>query len=75
MKNERIRCLISGLKRFELTKAESQFICLAEQSLNKNGPLAERTEPILEWIYSQKTQFTRDSVFSMLNQKQEGRFS
>jgi uncharacterized membrane-anchored protein len=75
MKKERIRCLISGLKRFELTKAESQFICLAEQNLNKNGPLAERIEPILEWIYSQKTESIRDSVFFMINQEQERRFS
>ncbi len=75
MKNERIRCLISGLKRFELTEAESQLVCLAEQKLNKNRLLAERIEPILEWIYSQKTEFIRDSVFSMLNRKQEGRFS
>jgi len=75
MKNERIRCLISGLKRFELTEAESQLVCLAEQSLNKNGPLAGSIEPILEWIYSQKTEFIRDSVFSMLNQEQGGRFS
>ncbi len=75
MKNERIRCLISGLKRFELTEAESQLVCLAEQKLNNNRLLAERIEPILEWIYSQKTEFIRDSVFSMLNRKQEGRFS
>ena len=75
MKNDRIRCLISGLRRFELTEAESQFVYLAEQKLNKNGSLAESIEPILEWIYSQKTEFIRDSVFSMLNQQQEGRFS
>jgi hypothetical protein len=75
MKNERIRGLLSGLKRFELTEAESQFVYLAEQNLNKSGPLTDRIEPILEWIYSRKTEFIRDSVFSMLNQKQKRRFS
>jgi hypothetical protein len=71
MKKERIRCVIAGLKRFHLTESEIQLICLAEQNLNQNVPLDEKTELILEWIYSQKTAFIRDSVFSFLNQKQE----
>jgi hypothetical protein len=44
MKKERIRCIISGLKRFELTEAETQWICLAEQNLNKNWLLVEKIE-------------------------------
>ena len=71
MKKERIRCIISGLKRFELTEAEGRWICLAEQNLNQNGLLVEKIESILEWIYSQKTEFIRNSVFSLLNQEQE----
>ena len=75
MKKERIRCIISGLKRFELTEAETQWVCLAEQNLNKNWLLVEKIESILEWIYSQKTEFIRNSVFSLLNQEQERHFS
>jgi len=67
MKKERIRCIISGLKRFELTELENQLICLTEQNLNQDGPLIQKVEPIVEWIYSQKTAFIRDSVFCMLN--------
>ena len=40
MKKERIRYVISGLKKFELTEAETQFISLAEQNLNQNVLLA-----------------------------------
>jgi len=75
MKKEKIRCIISGLKRFELTESETQLICLAEQNLNQNGLLVEKIESILEWIYSQKTEFIRNSVFSLLAQEQERHFS
>jgi hypothetical protein len=74
IEKERIRCVISGLKRFELTEAESQFISLAEQNLNHNVLLDERIESILELIYSRKTEFIRNSVISLLSQKQERRF-
>ena len=42
MKKVRIRYLISGLKRFGLTEAESQFAWFSEQNLNKNGLLADK---------------------------------
>jgi len=50
MKKERIRYVISGLKKFELTEAETQFISLAEQNLNQNVLLDEEIESILELI-------------------------
>ena len=75
MKKERIRCIPSGLKRFELTGAETQLICLAEQNLNWPGLVIKKIEPILERIYSQKTQFIKNSIFYLLNQEQERRFS
>jgi len=75
MKKERIRCVIAGLKKFYLTESEMQLIYLAEQNLNQNVPLDGKTELILEWVYSRKTTFIRDSVFSFLNQKQERRSS
>jgi len=74
MGKERIKCIIAGLKRFHLTDSEIQLIRLVEQNLNQNGPLDEKTELILEWVYSQKTAFIRDSVFSFLSQKQSAGF-
>jgi hypothetical protein len=71
MNKARIRCILSGLKRFGLTEVEIELIGLAEQNLYQNGPLVEEIGPILEWIYSRKTAFIRDSVFSMINQKEE----
>jgi hypothetical protein len=75
MEKERIQCIIAGLKKFHLTESEIQLICLAEQNVDKNVPLDEKTELILEWIYNRKTAFIRNSVFSFLSQKQEHRVS
>jgi len=75
MEKERIQCIIAGLKRFHLTESEIQLVCLVEQNLNQNLPLDGKTELILEWIYSRKTAFIRNSVFSFLSQKEERRVS
>jgi uncharacterized membrane-anchored protein len=74
MEKQRIRCVISGLKRFELTESENRFIFLAEQNLNQEVLLDEKIEAILEWIYSQKTEFIKDSVFSLLQKFFPSRF-
>ncbi len=70
MKKERARCLVSGLKRFELTESEAQFIYLVEKDLEHNKLLDEGKESILEWIYSRKTAYIRDSVLSFLTPKE-----
>ncbi len=70
-----MRCVLSGLKRFELTEAETQVVSIAEQYLNQNDSWAEKIEPILECIYHQKTKFIRDSVLSMIKQEKEQRYS
>ena len=66
MEKERIRCVISGLKRFELTESETRFVFFAERNLNREVLLDEKIEAILEWIYSEKTAFIKASVFSLL---------
>ena len=66
MNAERMRCIISGIKRFKLTQAEAGFISCAEQSLNQAEPVSERAGLILEAIYGEKTEFIRHSVMSML---------
>jgi hypothetical protein len=75
MGKKRIQCIIAGLKRFHLTESETQLIRFVEQNLNQNVPLDGKIELILEWIYSRKTAFIRNSVFSFLSQKQERRGS
>lgn len=66
MEKGRIRCVISGLKRFELTESETRFVFFAERNLNQEVLLDEKIGTILERIYSQKTAFIKDSVFSLL---------
>ncbi len=66
MQEDQIRCILSGIKRFELTPTETEFIAFAEQSLNQNGPIVKKTERVLEEIYWQKTKFIRNSIRVML---------
>ncbi len=70
MQKDRMRCILSGMKRYELTLAETEFIAFAEQNLNKNGPLMKFIELILERIYGQKTEFIRNSILSALKKEE-----
>jgi hypothetical protein len=70
MQKERMRCILSGIKRFELTAAEAEFIAFVEGSVNPDGPLMKFMELILEGLYSRKTEFIRDSIVSMLKQEE-----
>ncbi len=69
MHENRMRCIISGIKKFELTAAEKELIAFAERNLNRNGLLMKKIEPILERVYEQKTNFIRSSILSMLEQE------
>ncbi len=68
MNEERMRCIISGIKRFELTEAEADFISCAEQRLNQTEPLSEAAGLILEKNHSQKAETIRHSIMPMLKQ-------
>jgi hypothetical protein len=70
MQKDRMRCILSGIERFELTAAEMEFMAFAEGNLNQDGPLMKFVELILEGIYSQKTRFIRNSIVSMLTQEE-----
>ena len=67
MKEGRIKCIMSGLKRYEMTGTERRFIRAVERTLNEGGTLTEDHELILEGLYEDKTKFIRDSIISMLN--------
>ena len=69
MTKGRMRCILSGLKRFELTLAETEFVAFAEVNLNQDGPLVKVIELVLEGIYSRKTKFIRRSILSMLRKE------
>ncbi len=73
MHGDWIRCIVSGIKRFELTPTETELIAFAERNINQRGPMMEKIEPVLEKIYWQKTKFIRNSIRSMLK-KEQNRF-
>ena len=66
MNTERTRSILSGIKKFRLTEAETELIRFAEQSLNQREPVGRTAELILEWTYKQKTRFIRRSILSMM---------
>ena len=62
MEKERLRCIVSGLDRYELTGLETRFIRSAEQYFEEKGKLTEQQESILEGVYRDKTGWIRASV-------------
>ncbi len=65
MNKERLRCIASGLSRYELTRLERRFVQSVEEYFNQNGMLTEQQESILEGIYGEKTRFVRNAISSM----------
>ena len=68
MKSQVLRCIMSGLLKFQLTEAETEFLHFAESNLNRSNPLGEMMGLILQRIYRQKTALIRNSVISRLEQ-------
>ena len=66
MRTEALSCIMSGLRKFQLTEAETEFIRFAELNLKQDNPLSEMTMLILKGIYGQKTAFIRESIISLL---------
>jgi hypothetical protein len=66
MDNERLECIMSGLNRYKLTGLEKRFVQSVEQYFKKKSMLTEQQESILEGVYSEKTGFIRNAVFSTL---------
>ena len=66
MDKERLKCIISGLNRFELTGLEKRFVQSVEQSFKEKSMLTDQQESILEGVYREKTGLIRDAVFSRL---------
>ena len=65
MDKARLKCIISGLSRYELTSLEKRFIEAAKLSLEKQGRLTEQQESILEGLYMEKTRWIRKGIISL----------
>ncbi len=66
MKSETLKCITSGLRKFHLTEAETEWVRFAESNLGPNNLLREMMGLTLERIYTEKTALIRDSVLSLL---------
>ncbi len=68
MKSEMVRWIASGLRKFDLTEAETEWVHFAESNLDLDNPLSGMMELTLERIYREKTALIHDSVMSLLKQ-------
>ena len=66
MDHERLRSIVSGLSRYEMTYLEERFIEAAKLSLEKQGRLTEQQESILESLHVEKTKWIRKGIISLV---------
>jgi len=59
MTPKRLSSILSGLKRFELTQREKQFLELVKAYFGERGGLTEEQETILEGIHREKMNWER----------------
>jgi hypothetical protein len=64
MTPKRLSSILSGLKRFELTEREKQFLELVKAYFGERGGLTEEQEAILEGIHREKTNWERLGLIS-----------
>ena len=62
MNKDRLKCIVSGLTRFELTGLEKQFVQSVETYFNQNHLLTDQQESILEGLYREKIRFIKTAV-------------
>ena len=65
MDKGRLKCIISGLSRYELTFFEKRFIEAAKHCLENQGGLTEEQESMLESLYMEKTRWVRSGIISL----------
>lgn len=66
MDKERLECIMSGLKRYELTGLEKRFVQSVGHHFKEKSMLTEQQESILEGVYMKKTGFIRNAALSTL---------
>jgi hypothetical protein len=57
MDKERLRCIVSALKRSELTSIERDFVLRVNEYFQKNSMLTEQQESILDGIHREKVRW------------------
>ena len=65
MNKGRLKCIISGLSRYELTFLEKRFIEAAKLCLEEQGGLTEQQESILESLYMEKTKWIKKGIINL----------
>ncbi len=65
MDKARLKSIISGLSRYELTSLEKRFVEEAKASLEKQGRLTEQRESVLESLYMEKTKWIRKGIIKL----------
>jgi len=73
MDKERLRCIMSGLNRYELTGLEKRLVQSVEQYFKEKSMLTAQQESILEGVYSEKIGWIRNAVLSRLGECWAGR--
>ena len=62
MNKDRLKCIVSGLTRYELTGLEKRFVQSVEEYFKQNHLLREQQESILEGLYREKIRFFKTVV-------------
>ena len=65
MDKERLKCIVSGLSRYELTYLEKRFIEASKDSLEEQGGLTEEQESMLESLFMEKTSWIRKGIIHL----------
>jgi len=65
MEKGRLRRIIAGLSRYELTFLERRFIEAADQCLEGDDGLTEEQESILESLYMEKTRWIKKGIIHL----------
>ncbi len=65
MDKRRLKCIISGLSRYELTFLEKRFVEAAKHSLEEQSGLTEEQESMLESLYMEKTRWIKKGIINL----------
>ena len=65
MNEGRLKCILSGLSRYELTSVEKRFIEATKHSLEEQGRLTKQQRAILENLYMEKTKWVRKGIIHL----------
>jgi uncharacterized membrane-anchored protein len=71
MDQERLKCILSVLERYELTLREKQFVEAVEKYFNENAKITDQQESVLEGIYREKI-WIRNAFISQNNLTTKG---